>query len=126
MNRAWPLAFGAPMPLVGWLMIGAGAGIAGTALLTFLRERTAILPHRPATKIVAIGPYRYTRNPMYIGLSLAYCGISLLANQVWPLLLLPGVLATLWVAVIRREELYLAEAFGAEYEEYRRQVRRWI
>jgi protein-S-isoprenylcysteine O-methyltransferase Ste14 len=72
------------------------------------------------------GPYRRTRNPMYVAMTLLYLGASLLMNGLWPLLALPVVLAALTFAVIRREERYLSSAFGAEYDAYRRRVRRWL
>jgi protein-S-isoprenylcysteine O-methyltransferase Ste14 len=96
------------------------------ALITFLRHRTGIYPNQPATVIVRSGLYRFSRNPMYVALAILYVGIVLLTNLLWPLLLLPLVLLVLQKAVIAREERYLKEAFGESYEQYCRQVRRWI
>ena len=72
------------------------------------------------------GPYRLTRNPMYVSLAALYVGVSLFANSWWPLLLLPVVLLAVDRAVIAREERYLAGAFPAEYAAYRARVRRWL
>lgn len=120
----WPV-LDVPAP-VGWAMLACGLGIVGAAMLTFARVGTAIFPNRPATEIVARGPYRWSRNPMYVGMSTAYLGGVLVTGFLWPLPLLPIVLAALWHLVIRHEERYLSEAFGERYEAYTRSVRRWI
>lgn len=119
-------ALAALLALVGMLALAGGLALAAWGLITFHRARTAILPHHPASRLVTHGPYRFTRNPMYTGLTLAYIGLACLANVGWPLILLPFVLVALVRLVIRREERYLADAFGAEYAAYRRRVRRWV
>lgn len=110
----------------GWVLIVAGMLVLLWALLTFARARTAILPSRPARTIVATGPFRYSRNPMYVAFSAIYIGLSLLMSMAWPLLLLPLVLLGLYALVIRREEHYLGHAFRDEYAAYRSRVRRWL
>ncbi|MGH7662704.1 MAG: methyltransferase family protein [Gemmatimonadaceae bacterium] len=112
--------------VAGLLAAAAGLAFMLWAFATFLRHRTAVLPHRPASTLVRDGPYRYSRNPMYVGLTALYAGVAFVAHMLWPLILLPIVLLLLVLLVIRREERYLASAFGAEYEEYRGQVRRWL
>lgn len=112
------------MPAVA--VIGLALGLMISGVLTFRRAGTAIIPHLPASRLVQWGPYRFTRNPMYTGLTLVYIGVSALLNSGWPLLLLPLVLFTLTRLVIRREEAYLHSAFGAEYDAYRSRVRRWL
>jgi protein-S-isoprenylcysteine O-methyltransferase Ste14 len=131
LNRVWPLSLVATERstirlIPGWFFVGAGLLLLASAMLTFLRLRTAIYPNQPATTVVTHGPYRFSRNPMYVALTSAYFGFVLLTNALWPLLLLPVVLVVLQMVVIRREEHYLAGAFGAEYEEYCKRVRRWI
>jgi protein-S-isoprenylcysteine O-methyltransferase Ste14 len=111
--------------------IGAGLALAGGCLiawgmLTFHAAHTAILPHQPASTLVERGPYRFTRNPMYTGLTIAYIGAALLLNTAWPIIMLPIVLALLVRLVVRREEAYLHDAFGAEYTAYQSRVRRWL
>jgi protein-S-isoprenylcysteine O-methyltransferase Ste14 len=103
-----------------------GLAFGGWALLTFFRARTAIIPDRPASRVVTTGPYRLSRNPMYLGLTVLYLGLSGLSDSWWPLVFLPMVLTALWFLVIRREERYLAAAFREEYADYRRRVRRWL
>ena len=72
------------------------------------------------------GPYRLSRNPMYVALSLLYVSLAALVNVAWPLVLWPAVVASLSSFVIRREERYLSGAFGAESADYRRRVARWL
>lgn len=116
----------ASLLITGWVLIVTGLLVLLWALLTFARARTAILPSRPARTIVATGPFRYSRNPMYVAFSAVYIGLALLMSMAWPLLLLPLVLLGLYALVIRREERYLGHAFGDEYAAYRSRVRRWL
>jgi protein-S-isoprenylcysteine O-methyltransferase Ste14 len=112
--------------MAGWALIGFWAVLTGWAMITFSRHRTAIYPNRPASRLVTSGPYRLTRNPMYVSLSALYIGVSLLMNNGWPLLFFPLVPWSVYLLVIRNEERYLAAAFGIEYEDYRAAVRRWL
>lgn len=109
--------------ILGFLL---GLGFAGWAVLTFLSAGTSPNPMRPATAFVAEGPYRYSRNPMYLGLAVASASFALFWNALWPLLSVPVAMALVWRFVITREERYLAEKFGPEYRRYTEQVRRWI
>lgn len=122
-----------PLPLdaagrawLGLSLAAAGLALIAWGMLTFRAARTAIVPTRAASRLVEGGPYRYTRNPMYAGFTLLYAGAAALIDSAWPLLTLPIVLTLLVRLVIRREEAYLADAFGADYAAYRTQVRRWI
>jgi protein-S-isoprenylcysteine O-methyltransferase Ste14 len=107
-------------------MVALGLATTLWGIATFANARTAIIPNQPASRLVSSGPYRYTRNPMYLGLSVAYLGGTLIVNSVWPLVVFPIVLGMLHSFVIAREERYLAAAFGAEYDAYRQRVRRWL
>jgi protein-S-isoprenylcysteine O-methyltransferase Ste14 len=124
------LRFGAgtspALPLTAWVFIAVGMGLLAWAMLTFRRARTAIMPFNPASTIVTSGPYGFSRNPMYVALTLVYAGLSLLVGTVWPIVVLPIVLWSLYVLVIRREEQYLGAAFAEAYGAYRRRVRRWL
>lgn len=113
------LAFGALLLLIG-------AGLVIWSSLLFHRRGTALEPWRPSSTLVAEGPYRWSRNPIYLGGLLAYVGIALMADALWPLILLPFLVLILRHAVIGREERYLARRFGPDYEAYRKRVRRWI
>ncbi len=110
----------------GGILMAAGVALILWGMLTFVRARTAILPIKPASRIVDTGPYRLTRNPMYTGMALAYLGAMLLLNWGWALVVFPVVLILLYRFVISREEAYLTAAFGEEYLAYCRKVRRWI
>lgn len=112
--------------MVGTAIVFVGVALGVWGALTFVRARTAIIPNQPASRVVVSGPYRFTRNPMYIGLTATYVGLAVFTNTIWPLLLLPAVLFLVYQLVIRREERYLAAAFGAEYDAYRQRVRRWL
>ena len=116
----------APIETAGTVLIALGLLLIGWAMLTFLRARTAILPMKPAARLVDTGPYRITRNPMYTGMSLIYLGGMLVMNWVWALFIFPLVLLLLYRLVISKEEKYLLAEFGEEYREYCRRVRRWI
>jgi protein-S-isoprenylcysteine O-methyltransferase Ste14 len=119
--------FRAPLlTLFGLAVVGLGFFLSLWGALTFRRHHTSMLPFRPASALVETGPYRFTRNPMYVGLTTAYVGVALVLNVIWPLLLLPVALYLIVRFVIRREEAYLAETFGAKYVEFRQRVRRWL
>jgi protein-S-isoprenylcysteine O-methyltransferase Ste14 len=79
-----------------------------------------------ASTIVVEGPYRFTRNPLYVASALIYAGIAVRLNGLWAALLLPLVLGVVDRGVIEREERYLERKFGEEYLRYKAQVRRWI
>jgi len=123
--RPWPALSAELARIAGPVFVTLGF-IGLPALLAFLRAGTHPEPWRPATALVLTGPYRLTRNPMYLGLALLYLGISLWVNTVWPLLALPLVLLVIHFGVVRREEAYLERRFGEQYRAYRARVRRWI
>lgn len=110
----------------GLVLVGLGLLLMFVSVGVFWSRKTTILPNRSVTEFVVVGPYRFTRNPMYLGMSLAYAGLSFAFGPMWPFLLLP--FAVLWVGrtVILREEEYLRRTFGASYEQYCKRVRRWI
>ncbi len=96
------------------------------ALLALHRAETSPKPWRPTTALVISGPYRWTRNPIYLGFTLVYLGITAWVNTVWPLVLLPLVLLVMHRGVILREEAYLEQKFGDEYRRYKSDVCRWF
>jgi len=111
----------------GVTAIGTGMAIGFASVYGFQKANTTILPAgRPTTAIVQRGPYRFTRNPMYLGMACAYLGLSLLLNNLWALVLLPVVLGVVDLGVIRREEAYLTAKFGTPYRNYLGRVRRWL
>ena len=122
---------GGPLPgAVRWglgaLAIAGGLALQASFLALFHRAHTNVEPWKPASAIVTSGPYRFTRNPAYIGMALLFAGIALLADAPWALLVLPFVLVVIDRYVIAREERYLERAFGEEYLVLKRRVRRWV
>jgi protein-S-isoprenylcysteine O-methyltransferase Ste14 len=81
---------------------------------------------RPVPRLTTDSPFRYTRNPAYLGLAMIYAGIAVLRNALWAVLLLPLVLWVIQREVIGREERYLERTFGEEYLDYKTKVRRWV
>lgn len=100
--------------------------IAVFAVVAFRRAGTRPEPWKPTTALVTSGPYRFTRNPMYLGFTLLYLALALWFGGYWSLLLLPPILLAMIHGVIRREEAYLSRLFGTEYDYYRQRVRRWL
>jgi protein-S-isoprenylcysteine O-methyltransferase Ste14 len=112
--------------VVGGVVFAVGAVIPGWSLVIFRKARTTTVPGESSVKLVTWGPYRMTRNPMYVGLAIAYLGEAGLLKQIWPVLLLPLTLGYLHWIVIPVEEARLKEVFQDKYEQYRLRVRRWI
>ncbi len=118
--RYWPLA------ALGVTLVALGVGIAGWGRTLMARAGTSVNPFQPTTALVTAGPFRFSRNPLYVGLTLAYLGGTLLTNSVWVLALLVPVLVVMHYGVVRREERYLEAKFGEAYRAYRSRVRRYI
>ena len=110
----------------GVLLLSCSGVLALTGERAMHRAGTNVNPMKPATALVVAGPFRFTRNPLYLSLTALYTGIALLVNALWPLVLLPGVLVVVRRGVIEREEQYLERKFGDDYRRYKAQVRRWI
>jgi len=96
------------------------------AVLNMIAVKTTANPHRPTTALVFSGPYRFSRNPMYIGLTLLYAGLMTYLQLLWGIILLPILIGLITVWVIMPEEEYLERKFGTEYLNYKSTVRRWI
>jgi protein-S-isoprenylcysteine O-methyltransferase Ste14 len=111
---------------VGLVIIALGGLLAYTAIKTFERWKTPKNPARPTTTIVTSGPYRYSRNPMYVSLTLILLGLGLSVNSGWLILMAAPVLVIMHVGVIFREERYLEDKFGQVYLDYKSAVRRWL
>jgi len=111
---------------IGAVLFVAALAFAFWARSTMVRARTNINPFKPTTAIVSTGPFGWTRNPLYLSMTVAYIGLALLLHAAAAILLLPVVLIIVTFGVIRREETYLERKFGTEYREYRGRVRRWL
>ena len=119
-----PLATATLLPGLGLIVVGLMVG--GWGFRTFRREGTNVNPHRSALHLVETGPFRYMRNPMYLGMVLMILGIGLAASLDWAVLFVPVVWAMLHYGVVLREEAYLRRKFGAPYEAWIGRTRRWI
>ena len=130
----WGLQALRPAPfLPPALARGIGIPLVAAALVLFVlsirefrRARTSVRPDRPTTVIIRTGPYRFSRNPLYLALSLLHLGIAAWANSAWLLVTLAFALSVMSAGVIAREERYLERKFGEEYRRYRAVVRRWL
>ena len=111
---------------VGLVFIGGSALLMLSAVIVFVLARTTIVPFSAASTLVVRGPYRFTRNPMYVGLALAYLGAAIVLAFPWPLLFLPLPLALIQRVVIPFEEARLRQIFGDDFERYCLEVRRWL
>jgi protein-S-isoprenylcysteine O-methyltransferase Ste14 len=128
LERVAPSAWGGPaagLGAAGGVLLALGVFVAGWGWLTFRRARTTTAPGETSTQLVTWGPYRFTRNPMYVGLILAYVGEAGILHRVWPVVVRPLVVAYVHWVVIPVEESKLRDAFGERFERYRERVRRW-
>lgn len=115
-----------PWRALGALPILLGIGLAVAALGWFRRRGTTHDPYGQPEALVVEGPYRFTRNPMYLGVMLVLLGTALLVAQ-WPYLLVPPLFfLAVRLGFVPREERRLAATFGDAYAEYRSRVRRWL
>lgn len=112
--------------LIGIAILLIGVGLSGSAVARFRRAGTNIQTVEPALALVTDGPYRLSRNPIYIGLTIAYLGLSIAMTTLWALIVLPAVLQILHHRVVMREEVYLEEKFPRAYGAYTQRVPRWI
>ena len=128
LNLVWPLAF-APAPLARW--VGVALGIGGAILIlwgvaSMRGASTNIYPSLPATALVVKGPFRFTRNPLYVALAILYFGLTFEFNMAWGLVVFVPLALVMHYGVILREERYLERKFGEPYREYRARVRRYL
>jgi protein-S-isoprenylcysteine O-methyltransferase Ste14 len=124
--------WGDPLEPGGWRTPVGRALLAGFAiwngwsLWLFARHETGLLPGSPTEAMIESGPYRLSRNPLYVGLLALYLALALLGGSLWALVLFPAAVAlVLWGAILP-EERFLHERFGEPYDAYRRRVRRWL
>ena len=113
------------------LAVGGSLALAGLALgvlsiREFRRASTSVVPGEPSTTLLETGPYRFTRNPIYIGLVILYFALAIVLTSAWMLVLLIPVLIILQRGVVEREEAYLKAKFGQVYRQYQARVPRWL
>lgn len=128
LDRAVPVRIpgGRATRATGFALAAGGLALVVTSARTILARGTTIHPDGEVSTIVSDGPYRFSRNPIYLGLTVAYTGGALAQRTAVPLLGLPGVLLAMQKLVIEREERYLRERFGTAYTSYCAKVRRWL
>jgi protein-S-isoprenylcysteine O-methyltransferase Ste14 len=111
---------------LGWPLVGGGVLLGGWFGKTMQDADVPVRTDRPVPRLITEGPFRYTRNPGYLSLTMIYAGIAALRNVLWAILLLPLVLYVIQREVMGREERYLERTFGEEYLVYKARVRRWV
>src|SRR5262245_50374588 len=124
----WPLHLGLVRPVrsLGGIVIVASGALAIWGRKTMTRAGTNVLPSKPALTMVMEGPFRFTRNPLYVANVFTYLGLTLISNSVWPLFFFAPMLCVLHWGIIRREERYLENKFGEPYLAYKSRVRRYL
>ena len=112
--------------LLGVALLAIGFFIASRAIRVMMHARTPVDPFEPTTAIVSEGPYRFSRNPIYLALSIVYLGLAIALNAVWAIIIWPLVFIAVTYLIIVCEEKYLEAKFGDVYMQYKSKVRRWI
>ena len=129
LNRLLPLPFVPATVPAGWLgaiVFALALALFAWAIATITRAGSNVPTSRPATTIVDSGPYRLTRNPIYLGMVLGLIGLAIALNSLWLLLTLVPFALVIRYGVVAREEAYLERKFGDVYRRYRARVRRWL
>jgi protein-S-isoprenylcysteine O-methyltransferase Ste14 len=124
-----PLPFlpaGAPVGWLGALVFVLALALAAWAAITMTRAGSNVPTNRPTTAIVESGPYRFTRNPIYMGMFGGLIGLAIAFNTLWLLAMLVPFVLVIRYGVVAREEAYLERKFGDVYRGYRLRVRRWL
>lgn len=117
---------GSTVAWLGGIFMALATIIIGWSLLQFRKAKTTVRPDRPASALITMGPFRLSRNPLYLAWSMFYSGIGLLLNNAWVIVLLAPAVMVITHAVIAREERHLLEKFGEAYQRYQATVRRWV
>jgi protein-S-isoprenylcysteine O-methyltransferase Ste14 len=127
-QRGWPVGL-LPLPVGRWLggtvLVGSVA-LAALAVRLFHRAGTPPNPTKDVTALVRSGPYRLSRNPMYLSLALFQAGVAFALDNAWVLILLALSFGIMDRIVVPGEERYMASRYGADYAEYMARVRRWL
>ncbi|MGC3955081.1 MAG: isoprenylcysteine carboxylmethyltransferase family protein [Propionicimonas sp.] len=112
--------------VIGWVLIVCFGFWNGWALILMARHETALLPGGSTRTILDRGPFRASRNPLYLGLIALTAGVALVVPSFWGLIGVPVGAGLLWWGAIVSEERYLDAKFGEQYRQYRTRVRRWL
>ena len=119
-------AYPTPRYLAGATLTVCGFVIIAMGMRRFVAAGTNIPPNLPTTALVVDGIYERTRNPLYLGMTLIYLGLSVAAGSLWAIMLMAPLLWLINVGVVAREERYLERKFGDAYRAYKGRVRRWL
>ena len=111
---------------VGVAFIAVGVALAASARLHFIRTGQSVIPWKPTPELIFRGPYRFTRNPMYVGLTAMQIGIGIAFDNLWISVLAVVTLAIIHVIAVVPEEAYLSQKFGEPYRQYLTRVRRYL
>ena len=124
---AWiPHPFSDILCAMGWVIIAAALALDFSAMATLHRARTTVWPNRRSDHLVSSGPFRITRNPIYVGNTMLMIGVGLVSGILWFILLAFAAAFATQKLAIEREERHLAHRFGKPYRDYMKKVRRWI
>ncbi len=116
----------APYRYAGIVLMGLGIGLILWAAILFRRAGTDVRPFKPSTALVAKGPYTFTRNPMYLGMTGVLLGAAILMGSITPFVVIPAFMAVITERFILGEEQKMERAFGSHYLAYKERVRRWL
>ena len=119
----WPSAW---IRIVGIIPLVAGVWLFSSARTTFQRHQTALMPWTPSARLVQDGPYRFSRNPIYLAFFSLYLGVAFVFDSGYILIMLVVVFVLFDRMQVPREERYLQEKFGDEFRQYKEKVRRWV
>jgi protein-S-isoprenylcysteine O-methyltransferase Ste14 len=128
LNLAWPFPFVAHalrLPL-GCLFVATAAALFSYSIRQFRMARTPVPGNKPTTTIVRTGPYRFSRNPIYLAFFVVHLGLAIWVDSLWMVATLVATVAIIAGVVVPCEERYLTERFGPKYLEYKASVRRWL
>ncbi len=121
-----PLSGSATLHMVGAPLLVIGSLIILYSKQALSKQQQPSEPGVATTMIIDNGMFSYSRNPLYTGLTICYCGLSFAIDNAWLLALLPITLIAVQITLIKPEERYLEQKFGNKYRAYQKRVRRWI
>lgn len=111
---------------VGWVIVWAGIALMGLSFVMFLQHKTSVVPKRIPNSVISTGPYRFSRNPIYLADAIVLIGYILTLGSVVSFILVPMFMKVIEMRFIEGEETHIRAEFGAPYAEYCKQTRRWI